>query len=363
MQLTNLLRCISLKHVRLQKVQIALAISGICLGVAAMVAVDLVSQSVLKSCEDSINHATGRAVLQITNADSGFPEEILDRIQQLPGVEYAVPVIEATGSLVGSGGKEQALMILGIDVLQDHHIRDYSITDESAEIPDPLLFLAKKDSILLTKALATATGFGLDQEIRVQTVAGLKTFKVRGLLNPEGPAKIAGGDIAVMDIFAAQGAFGKEGRLDRIDISLLPGQNFDAMKERITKVLPAGYDVDTPAGRTRQVELLLGHFRTSLRLVGYMALFVGMYLIYNTVSIAVVQRRREIGILRALGTDRGLIAGLFLAEAMLLAALASFLGILVGLAFSQASVDIVAQSVTDIYVRTSVPGLSFSWIH
>ena len=140
MPLINLLRHISLKHLRLQKTQIVLAVSGICLGVAAMVAIDLVNRSVLKACEDSINHATGRAVLQITGADSGFPEEILERMQNLPGIEYAVPVIEATASL--ASGKERALMILGIDVLQDHHIRDYSITDESAEIPDPLLFLA-----------------------------------------------------------------------------------------------------------------------------------------------------------------------------------------------------------------------------
>jgi len=359
MPLINLLRCISLKHLRLQKTQMVLAISGICLGVAAMVAIDLVNRSVLRSCEDSINHATGRAVLQITGADAGFPEEMLERIQRLPGIEYAVPVIEATASL--ATGTERALMILGIDVLQDHHIRDYSITDESAEIPDPLLFLAKRDSILLTRALSAQTGIGIDQEISVQTVAGLQTFKVRGLLNPEGPARVAGGDIAIMDFYAAQLAFGKEGRLDRIDISLLPGQDFATMKARIASALPAGYDVDTPAGRTRQIEVLLSRFRTSLALVGSMALFVGMYLIYNTVAIAVVQRRRETGILRALGAGRGQIAGLFLVETLLLSALASLLGLGLGLLFSKASVGLVAQSFTDLYVRTPVTALTFSW--
>ncbi|MGE4559979.1 MAG: ABC transporter permease, partial [Desulfobulbus sp.] len=359
MSLIHLLRYISLRHVRLQKVQLVLAVSGICLGVAAMAAIDLVNQSVLQSCEDSINHATGRAVLQITGAESGFPEETLDRIQRLPGVEYAVPVIEATASL--ATGKERALMILGIDVLQDHHIRDYSITDESAEIPDPLLFLAKKDSILLTRALSAQIGIGIDQDIKIQTVAGLKTFKVRGLLNPEGPARVAGGDIAIMDYYAAQVAFGKQGRLDRIDVSLLPGQDFDTMKARIEKALPAGYDVDTPAGRTRQVEILLSRFRTSLGLVGCMALFVGMYLIYNTVSISVVQRRREIGILRALGAGRGQIAGLFLVETLALSTLASLLGVALGFCFSKISIGVVAQSVTEMYVRSPVHELHFSW--
>lgn len=359
MSLLNLLRHISLKHIRLQKAQLGLAISGICLGVAAMVAIDLVNRSVLQSFEDSINHATGRASIQITSADSGFPEEMLDRIQNLAGVEYAVPVIETFAKL--AGGKERSLMILGVDVLQDHQIRDYSLTDESADIPDPLLFLAKRDSILFTKAMAEQEGIEIDQQIEVQTVAGLRTFQVRGLLNPEGPARVAGGDIAFMDIDAAQMAFGKEGRIDRIDVSLLPGENLDTMKERIGKALPAGYDVDTPAGRTRQVEILLDRFRKSMGLISFMALFVGMYLIYNTVSIAVVQRRREIGILRALGAGRLQIGGLFLTETLAASVLASLLGIGLGLIFAKASIGVVAQSVTDMYVKASVTEIAFSW--
>jgi len=359
MKLLNLLRHISLKHIRLQKAQLAMAIAGICLGVAAMVAIDLVNISVLKSFEDSINHATGRASLQITGAESGFPEEMLDRIQNLPGIEYAVPVIETNASL--AGGQERSIMILGVDVLQDHQIRDYSLTDESADIPDPLMFLAKRDSLLLTRAMAEQEGIKIDQEIKIQTVAGLKTFKVRGLLNPEGPAKVAGGDIAVMDVYAAQMAFGKVGRLDRIDVSLLAGENLDAMKERITLALPAGYDVDTPAGRTRQVEILLGRFRNSMGLISFMALFVGMYLIYNTVSISIVQRRREIGILRALGAGRLQIAGLFLTETLAASAIAALLGIGLGLLFAKASIGLVAQSVTDMYVKASVSELAFAW--
>ncbi|MDP3695867.1 MAG: FtsX-like permease family protein [Desulfocapsaceae bacterium] len=355
----NLLRHISLKHVRLQKAQLIMAVSGICLGVAVMVSIDLVNRSVLRSFEDSINQITGRAVLQITGADSGFPEEMLDRVQGVAGVEYAVPVIETNANF--SGGKERALMILGIDVLQDHKIRDYSITDESADIPDPLLFLAKRESILLTRTMAAQEGIKIDDEIKVQTVAGIKTFKVRGLLNPEGPARVAGGDIAVMDVYAAQMAFGKEGRIDRIDVSFLPGESYDTMQERIAKVLPEGYSIDTPAGRTKQVEVLLGRFRNSMDLIGGMALFVGMYLIYNAVSIAVVQRRREIGILRALGAAKSQVAGLFLTETVVVSVIASLLGVCLGVVFAKAAVGLVAQSVTDMYVKASVAEISFSW--
>jgi putative ABC transport system permease protein len=359
MTLTNLLRRISLKHIRHQKARTIMAMLGIVLGVAAMTSIDIVNRSVLRSFEDSINRVAGRAVLQITGADSGYPEDMLDRVQKVPGVEYAVPVIETNANF--AGGKERSFMILGVDVLQDNKVRDYSVTDESADIPDPLLFLAKPDSILLTKEMADREGIKIDQRIQVQTVQGIKTFTVRGLLNPEGLAKAAGGDLAIMDIYAAQMVFGKEGRIDRTDVSILPGEALDSVKGRIQQALPEGYYVDTPAGRTRQVEVLLTRFRKSISLISFMAMFVGMYLIYNAVSISIVQRKREIGILRALGSTRGQIIRLFLGETLVISTVASLLGAGLGVIFAKMSINAVVQSMTGFYVRTSVTGLALSW--
>lgn len=359
MTLLNLLRRISLKHIRLQKARTLIAVCGIALGVASMVSIDIVNKSVLRSFEDSINRVAGKAALQVTGADSGFPEEMIDRIQNVTGVEFALPVIETIANF--SEGTGRSFMILGVDSLQDHQIRSYKLTDESADIPDPLLFLAKSDSILLTKAMAAREGIKIDDAIRIQTVEGIKTFYVRGLLNPDGPAGASGGDIAVMDLYAVQKVFGKEGKVDRVDVSFLPGMDLDVMKERIQASLPEGYYVDTPSGRTRQIETVTMRFTRSLGLISFMALFVGMYLIYNTVAISVVQRRREIGILRALGCARGQIIALFLGETALLSGLASLLGIGLGIVFAQLTVGVVAQSLTDLAVRASVAELVFSW--
>ncbi len=301
---------------------------------------------------------TGRAALQVTGAASGFPEDLIDRVQKVPGVEYAVPVIDAQGILVGA--KEQTLMILGVDVLQDGNIRDYNLSDESADIPDPLLFLARPDSILLTRELAEREGIKLDQKIQIQTVRGIRTFRVRGLLNPEGPAKIMAGSIAIMDYPAAQMAFGKEGRIDRIDVSLLRGENLDVVRERIIKALPGGYSVITPEGRTRQVEVLISHFQKNINLISFIAVFVGMYLIYNAVSISVVQRRKEIGILRALGSTRREIIALFLGETFVMAIVGSGLGIVVGILFAKSAISAVGQTVSELYQRTSISEIAIS---
>ncbi|MBF0119298.1 MAG: ABC transporter permease [Desulfobacterales bacterium] len=361
MSLLNLLRFISLRHMRLQKAQTFMAVSGICLGVAAIVSIGIINNSILFSFEDSINKVTGKAVLQITGAQSGFPEELLEKVQGVTGVEYAVPIIDTHGILVG--GKEESLMILGIDVLIDHQIRSYSLSEDNSDIPDPLLFLAKPDSILITNRFAEREKIKLEQKINIQTVQGIKTLKVRGLLNPEGPAKAMDGNIAIMDIYAAQMAFGKEGRIDRIDVSILKGETIESVKKRIEDALPKGYNVDTPEGRTKQVEILLSTFQRNINLISFIAVFVGMYLIYNAVSIAVVHRKKEIGILRAIGTKRGQIIRLFLSETLVIAVIGSSLGIGFGIFLAKSLVSVFGQVVSEIYMRTSVNEISISYDH
>ncbi len=359
MNLLNLLKHISIKRIRLQKVHTLMTVAGISLGVAAIVSIGIVNKSVMRSFEDSINRVTGRAALQVTGAASGFPEELIERVQKVPGVEYAVPVIDTQGILIGA--KERTLMILGVDVLQDGNIREYKLSDETADIPDPLLFLARPDSILLTRELALREGINLDQTIQVQTVRGIRTFRVRGLLNPEGPAKIMAGSIAIMDYPAAQMAFGKEGRIDRIDVSILRGEDLDVVRDRIIKALPGGYTVITPEGRTKQVEALISHFQKNINLISFIAVFVGMYLIYNAVSISVVQRRKEIGILRALGTTRGEIIALFLGETFVMAIVGSALGLVIGILFAKSAMGAVGQTVSDLYQRISISEIAISW--
>lgn len=359
MNLANLFLHISAKRVRLQVVHTVMTVVGICLGVAAIVSIGIVNKSVIHSFEDSINRVTGRAALQITGAAAGFPEGLLERVQSVPGVEYAVPVIDTQGILYGA--RENTLMILGVDVLQDSNVRDYKLSDESADIPDPLLFLARPDSILVTRALAEREGVKIDQKIRVETVNGIQTFRVRGMLDPEGPAKTMGGNIAIMDLPAAQMAFGKDGLIDRIDVTMIHGADLETVRSRIQQAIPEGYSVDTPAGRTKQVEMLISHFQKNINLISFIAVFVGMYLIYNAVSISVVQRRKEIGILRALGATRRQIIALFLGETFVIAIVGSALGAAVGVLFARSAIGAVGQTVSELYMRTSISEISFTW--
>ncbi len=361
MNLLNLLRHVSLQHLRLRKAQTFMAGAGICLGVAAIISIGIVNKSVIHSVEESFNQVTGRAALQVIGSQAGFPEDLIEKVRVVPGVDYAVPVIETDGLL--AAGKERSIMILGVDVLVDTQVRDYSLAGESADVPDPLLFLAKPDSILITRTMAEREKIKLDDKIQVQTVHGIRTFRVRGILDPSGPAKAMGGNLAVMDIFAAQMAFGKEGRIDRIDVSLLRGEDLETVRQRIVNALPQGYMVDTPAGRTRQVETMLAKFQSGFNLVSFMGIIVGMYLIYNAVAISVVQRRKEIGILRALGASRRDVMLLFLGETLIISIIASSFGVVVGILLAKTMVGAFGNVISETYVRTEVTRIYVNWTY
>ncbi|HEY6010300.1 MAG TPA: FtsX-like permease family protein, partial [Nitrospirota bacterium] len=343
---------ISLKRLKLHKAHTFMSVCGIALGVSAIVSIGIVSTSVVSSFEESIISIAGRSSLQVTGAQAGFPEAMLERVQAVQGVEYAVPVIETAATLVGE--KDRSIMIIGVDMLQDQHIRDYHVTEENTDIPDPLLFLAKRDSVLVTRGMAQNVGtIAMDRSIRIEAVQGVTSLTVRGFLEPVGPAKTMGDSLAVMDIYAAQAAFGKEGRIDRIDVSIRQGEETEAVRKRILAVLPEGYTVDSPAARSAQIEGILSNTKRNMSTIAFTAILIGMYLIYNAVSITVVHRRREIGILRALGASRGGIVALFLSETAAISLLGSALGIGFGVLFAHGSMETVGKSIAVQYQLSS----------
>src|SRR4029078_184210 len=115
-----------------------------------------------------------------------------------------------------------------------------------------------------------------------------------------------------LDIASAQELLSKIGRLDRIDIQLRNRSDVESVRRRIANALPATAVVDSPAAGALHNEKLSRAFRYNLTALSYIAMFVGVVLIYNTLTIAVLRRRPEIGMLRAMGVSRPVIGSLFL---------------------------------------------------
>ena len=162
-------------------------------------------------------------------------------------------------------------------------------------------------------------------------------------------------DSKIVDIADLQATLNRYGHLDQILVFVDPKQNFEDAERQIRAVLPTGYELAKPGTRSEENRRMLRAFRWNLRVLSYISLVVGAFLIYNTISISVVRRRTEIGILRALGTSRSTIFQLFLSEAILLGLAGSALGLLFGRFMAQATVGLISQTVSALYT-SSRPG-------
>jgi putative ABC transport system permease protein len=343
-----LLRLISWPYFRKHVLRTLLTIAGIVLGVAVFVGMHSANQSVLFAFSRTVDRIAGKTELQVTAGEAGFGEDILEKVQSAASVRVAVPVIEAvvdTG-IAGQG----SLLILGVDMTGDRSLRDYDLEsgDESV-IDDPLIFLAQPDSIILTREFAEKNHLGVQSRVALSTVEGERRFTVRGIMKSSGLASAYGGNLAIMDIYAAQRMFGRGRRFDRIDLAVQPGRTVTDAEQELRTLLGPGLQIDPPSGRGQQFEAILSAYSMMVNISSLFALFIGMFIIYNSFAIAVTQRRAEIGILRALGATRGQIRWLFLGESAVTGLVGSLGGVAFGVLIARAIAATVGGLINDVY--------------
>ncbi len=339
-----LLRLISWPYARKHLMRCLLTMAGIVLGVGVFVGTHIANQSVLGAFHDTIDRIAGSTQLQVSAGEAGFDEDVLDKIRDVPGVRAAAPVIEASIS-TGAGN----VLLLGVDMLGDRSLRNYDFEGTDTAIEDPLVFLAQADSLMITKTFAEKRGLQSGSRVSMRTMAGDETFTVRGIMKPGGLANAFGGDLAVMDIYAAQKMLGRGRKFDRVDLALEDGVTLDQAEARLQQVLGPGFQVEPPSTRGQQFEATARVYSVVSNVNSLFALFIGMFIIYNTFSIAVSQRRSEIGILRALGATRSQVRVLFLLESAITGLLGTFAGVLFGMLMARAMAGYIGSLLEQIY--------------
>src|SRR5438132_2680262 len=248
-----LLRLISWPYFRKHVLRTMLTVAGIVLGVAVVVGMHTANQSVLFAFSRTVDRIAGKTELQVTAGETGFDEDILEQVQAARTVRVAVPVIEA---VVDTRMSEQGhLLVLGIDMTGDRSLRDYDLeSGEESVIDDPLVFLAQPDSIILSKEFADKNGIAVGARVTLGTAAGPKPFSVRGVMKSTGLTSAFGGNLAIMDIYAAQKMFGRGRKFDRIDIALYEGTALEGATAKLQALLGSGFQVERPSSRGQQFE-------------------------------------------------------------------------------------------------------------
>jgi putative ABC transport system permease protein len=346
--LMMLLRLISWPYIRKHLLRSILTATGIVLGVAVFVAMHTANQSVLYAFHQTIDSIAGGTQLQVSSGETGFDEEVLQRVQAVIGVRAAVPVIEAVAStgLKGQGN----VLILGVDMTGDRLVRNYDMqASDGLVIGDPLMFLIQPDSIIVTTTFAQENGLRTGSTIPMSTMLGERNFTVRGIMKAGGLASAFGGNLAVMDIYAMQKVFGRGRKFDRIDLAVKEGAHVEDVRKHIESTLGPGFQVEQPSARGAQFESISRAYSITANLTSAFALFIGMFIIYNTFQIAVTQRRSEIGILRALGATRTQIRALFLGEGAVAGLIGSLLGVAAGMLLARGMTAYIGSLLGEVY--------------
>ncbi len=345
-----LLRLITWPYVRKHALRSALTLAGIVLGVAVVVAVHTANQSVLAGFQRTVDRIAGSAQLQVTAAEAGFPEEVLEKVQSAPEVRVAVPVIEAVADTGPALRGQGSLLVLGVDMTGDRSLRDYDLQEaEEVVIEDPLVFLAQPDSLMVSRDFAARNGLALGSRLPLRTMEGEKQFTIRGIMRAGGLASAFGGNLAVMDIYAAQKVFGRGRTIDRIDLALKEGVSLEQGQAALRRLLGPGLEVAPPSARGQQFESMIRGYSMSADVLSLFALLIGLFIIYNSFAVAVTQRRSEIGILRALGATRGQIGWLFLAESAVAGLVGSAAGLLAGVLLARALAGYISDILGETY--------------
>ena len=323
---------------------------AVALGVGVVIAIDLAGQSAAGSFHSALESLAGKSDIEIT-ATGGLDETLLGRLVRLPYPLMFTPRIEDFASINGKG---EALLFIGIDLIGNNGEEPFN---ERNDPETAAVDLASGDPVWVGSGLGLRKG----EHLRLLINDAMHDFTVSGVL-PERAREAGEDNVILADIGLAQKITGKVGRLDSITAAVPSDKPVEYWRALLERELPKGTSAQLTGARTDENRKMLAAFRWNLRVLSYIALLVGAFLIYNTISISVVRRRNEIGVVRALGGTRGLIAAGFFSEALFFAGVGSLFGILIGRLMAIGAAKLVGSTVESLYVTSqSAPiALTFS---
>jgi putative ABC transport system permease protein len=323
-----------LRHLVRRRSLSLLQAAGIACGVAAALAMRLSSATALESLSRSVSFLGGRATHTLERPAGPMAEEVAAAVAADPAVAAVAPVIDRTLRL----GDGRLVRLLGIDPFLDQFLRPEMARRFQAggvSWETAAAFLLDPRGVMVEEGLARSVGRGKGGTL--DTTRGdlhiLDTFP-----SPTGEP------LVLLDVAHAQTILELPGRLDRLELILHP-----TLEEGFRRRWSTGFVLSSGDQRRATLASLLDAFRLNLLALSLLSLFVGTFLIYNTALFSVVSRRREAGILLALGARRREIVAAFLAEALVLGTAGGAVGSWGGWLLGSGLTGVVGRTVSDLY--------------
>jgi len=341
-----LLWAASVRHLLRHPAQLVLALVGLSVGVGTIIAVDIATASAGRAFALSVQAVNGAATHQIVGGSQGVEEGVYVGLRTSADAVALAPVVEGYVT-VG----DRTMQLIGIDPLSAPDLASDSSSDVQPAAGDPTRWFTQAGSVVMAANTAKQLGLSVNQTFNLDV--GGKTYAA--LLIGTIAENKAGYDALILtDIAQAQEWMDIRGRLSRIDVRLPDGAAGVADAAKLRARLPPGVRLEQAEGRAHQSVDMTAAFTTNLQAMSLLALLVSTLLIYGAISFAVVQRRRIIGILRALGATRGNVFTIVLTEATVLGVVGAGLGLVLGSVIGRGLVQLVSQTINDLYFVVAV---------
>ena len=339
------MRSITLRGLWSRKLRTFLTAFAIILGIATVSgtfvltdsishAFDTIFSNIYRGTDASI---TGKSAVSsdATTDLPPFDESLLPKVKGLSGVQAAIGGVADIANLIGSNGKVISFggaPHLGFSV-DPSQPRFNSLSLVEGDWPGP-------NQVVIDHSTANKKDIKVGDRIRVEAQGSAEPFTVSGLVKfGTSGLSLGGATLAGFDLKSAQRLFRREGKLDQIRVAKKPGVSEAELLSQIRSILPPQTQVrsgveqaDTDASDTNAFTSFLQTFLLSF---GIIALFVGSFVIANSLSITVTQRTREFATLRTLGATKRQIRRSVLLESFIMGLLASIVGLFLGLGLAK----------------------------
>ncbi|TCO77162.1 FtsX-like permease family protein [Chromatocurvus halotolerans] len=321
--------------------QLGLTLLSIALGTAVMVAVDLANSAATRSFDRSIDVLSGPMSHEITAADGSIAEDVYRTLRLDRRLRRTLPLVE--GRIEINGDSQE---VVGTD--------PFALTgmDLGASAPSGLegdtlrTLLTEPGGVVIPQSLARTLGIGKGDTLTATTNVGTARLRVLAITDPGPGSWLA--DRILADIATAQDVLGKPGSLSRIQLKLT-----DAEAAALDDSLPAALQLEAYQQKQATFAEMTEAFRVNLAAMSLLAVLVGVFLVYNTMTFAALQRRQAFAVMRMTGASGGQLFRLLLVEAGALGLIGSAIGVALGMALGQGLLVLVSRTISDLYVEIS----------
>ncbi|MBM4118239.1 FtsX-like permease family protein, partial [bacterium] len=335
-----------------------LTVAGVALGVAAVIGIQILNRNALAAFSGGVEAVSDRADLTVTSLTPELSEALYPRVLGTAGVAAAWPLTRLDVCLAAD--PTVFLEVIGLDVFAPMGLAlgEAAAATESGSGEALVAALTEPGWVALSPAFAAERGWQVGDTLAVTSGSRRVRLTVGALLDYQRQAPLATRKLAFMDIAQAQALFGGAGRLDEIGVRLAAGAQPAQVAAALAARLGPGVEILDAGGRRREAAGLLAAFRLNLTALSLISLVVGLFLIYSSVQAALVRRRAEFGLLRALGATAPQVLAIILAEAALLGAFGTALGLPLGWWVAKQGVATVSATLTNIYLLSEIERLT-----